>query len=47
MAEMAEAGAVAFTDDGHVVSDAKLMRNALNYSRMLGKPIAQHGRTLP
>lgn len=42
MAEMAEAGAVAFTDDGHVVSNAKLMRNALDYARMLGKPIAQH-----
>ena len=42
LAEMAEAGAVAFTDDGHVVSNAKLMRHALEYARMLGKPIAQH-----
>jgi dihydroorotase len=42
LGEMAEAGAVAFTDDGHVVSDGKLMRHALEYARMLGKPIAQH-----
>lgn len=42
LAEMAEAGAIAFTDDGHVVSNPKLMRHALEYARMLGKPIAQH-----
>ncbi len=42
LGEMAEAGAVAFTDDGHVVAKPKLMRYALEYSRMLGLPIAQH-----
>jgi dihydroorotase len=42
LGEMADAGAVAFTDDGHVVSNPKLMRYALEYSRMLGRPIAQH-----
>ena len=42
LGEMADAGAVAFTDDGHVVSDPKLMRHALEYARMLGRPIAQH-----
>lgn len=42
MADMADAGAVGFTDDGHVVSNVKLMRNALDYARMLAKPIAQH-----
>lgn len=42
LAEMAEAGAVAFTDDGHPVASAKLMRHALDYSRMLGRPVAQH-----
>ncbi len=42
LGEMADAGALAFTDDGHVVSNAKLMRHALEYSRMLGRPIAQH-----
>ena len=42
LGEMAEAGAVAFTDDGHVVENPNLMRYALEYSRMLGKPVAQH-----
>lgn len=42
MADMADAGAVGFTDDGHVVSNVMLMRNALDYARMLAKPIAQH-----
>ncbi len=42
LGEMAEAGAVAFTDDGHVVANPKLMRYALEYSRMLGRPVAQH-----
>ncbi len=42
LGEMAEAGAVAFTDDGHVVANPKLMRHALEYSRMLGRPVAQH-----
>ncbi len=42
LGEMAEAGAVAFTDDGHTITNAKLMRHALEYARMLGRPIAQH-----
>lgn len=42
LGEMADAGAVAFTDDGHVVSNAKLMRYALEYARMLDKPVAEH-----
>lgn len=42
LGEMADAGAVAFTDDGHVVSNPKLMRYALEYSRMLDRPISQH-----
>lgn len=42
LGEMADAGAVAFTDDGHVVANPKLMRYALEYSRMLGRPVAQH-----
>ncbi len=42
LGEMAEAGAVAFTDDGHVVANPRLMRYALEYARMLGKPVAQH-----
>ncbi|MHB0867848.1 MAG: dihydroorotase [Chloroflexota bacterium] len=42
LGEMVEAGAVAFTDDGHVVANPKLMRYALEYARMLGRPVAQH-----
>ena len=47
MAELAEAGAVAFTDDGEPVHDAELMRRALEYAAMFGKPIIQHAQDLP
>lgn len=42
MGEMVEAGAVAFTDDGHCVGDAELMRKALSYSRVFDMPIINH-----
>ncbi len=42
MADLAEAGAVAFSDGGHFVRDAGLMRRALEYARMLGKPVFVH-----
>ena len=42
MAEMADAGAVAFSDDGAPVYDAGLMRRALEYSTMLDVPIINH-----
>jgi dihydroorotase len=42
MGEMVAAGAVAFTDDGRPVSDAGLMRVALEYSQSFGVPIASH-----
>ncbi len=42
MAELAETGAVAFSDDGNPVENAHIMRIALEYSRMFGKPIIQH-----
>lgn len=42
MKELAHAGAVAFSDDGAPVLDSELMRRALEYSDMLGKPIIQH-----
>jgi dihydroorotase len=42
MADMAHAGAVAFSDDGHMVKSARLMRNALAYSRVTGRPIVDH-----
>jgi dihydroorotase len=42
MFDLAEAGAVAFSDDGHTIMDANLMRRALEYAGMLGKPIVTH-----
>ena len=42
MAELAEAGALAFTDDGHPVASAGLMRRALAYSAVAGRPLALH-----
>src|SRR3712207_299471 len=42
MADMANAGAVAFSDDGQPVRNARLMRNALAYSRVTGRPIVDH-----
>jgi len=42
MADMANAGAVAFSDDGQPVKNARLMRNALAYSRVTGRPIVDH-----
>ena len=40
--EMVEAGAVAFTDDGRPVSDAGLMRLALEYTQAFDVPVASH-----
>ena len=42
LGRMADAGAVAFSDDGNPVMNSDLMRRALEYSRMLGKPIISH-----
>ena len=42
MAELAEAGVVAFSDDGDPVASSQLMRRALEYSRDLGLPIIDH-----
>lgn len=42
MAELAEAGCIAFSDDGSPVSDPAVMRNALGYAAMLGLPIMSH-----
>lgn len=39
---MAEAGVVAFSDDGNSVADPQLMHQALEYSHVLGLPIIQH-----
>ena len=42
MAELAEAGAIAFTDDGKPVASAALMRRALAYSAVADRPLALH-----
>ncbi len=42
MAELVQAGAVAFTDDGSPIMSAEVMRRALEYSSMYGTPIIQH-----
>ncbi len=46
LAELAAAGAVAFSDDGDPVHDAEIMRRALEYAHMFGKPIIQHAQEL-
>ena len=40
--ELANAGVVAYSDDGDCVTDSALMRNALSYSRTTGRPVVQH-----
>ena len=42
MAELAESGAAAFTDDGRPVVSAGVMRRALQYSSLAGRPLALH-----
>ena len=42
--ELAAAGAVAFSDDGAPVSDARLFRSALEYARVTGRPISEHAQ---
>lgn len=42
MAELAEAGVVAFSDDGAPVASSQLMRRAMEYSRKLGLPVINH-----
>ncbi|MCH9018079.1 MAG: dihydroorotase [Chloroflexi bacterium] len=46
MEELANAGVVAFSDDGDPVYDANLMRLALIYSLDLGRPISNHCQDL-
>jgi dihydroorotase len=42
MAELVEAGAVAFSDDGRPVHSSRLMRLALTYAAPLGVPMVEH-----
>lgn len=46
LGDMADGGAVAFSDDGSPVQDAGLMRRALEYARTIGKPILNHEEDL-
>lgn len=41
-AELASLGAAGFSDDGHPVSDARVMRRALQYQRITGLPLVLH-----
>jgi dihydroorotase len=42
MAELREAGAVAFSDDGAYVANGNVMRRALEYASMVGLPVISH-----
>lgn len=46
MAEAADEGAVAFSDDGKPLMHAGLMRRAISYAGMLGKPLLLHEEDL-
>ncbi|MCX8036751.1 MAG: dihydroorotase [Candidatus Sumerlaeia bacterium] len=40
--DLIQRGAVAFTDDGHCVADAEIMRRALEYTAMFDVPVLDH-----
>lgn len=42
MAELTAAGAVAFSDDGEPIMNAEIMRRALEYAKMLNRPLVSH-----
>jgi len=42
MLELSDAGAVGFSDDGTAVKTASILRNALEYSKMVDAPIIEH-----
>jgi dihydroorotase len=42
MGELADCGAVGFSDDGRPVSEAGLLRRALQYGSITGRPLALH-----
>src|SRR6266568_2871127 len=46
LVELADAGAVAFSDDGNPVEDARLFRSALEYSRSAGRVVIEHPQDL-
>lgn len=42
MGDLAEAGCVAFSDDGKSVKNSEIMRRAMEYARALGVPVISH-----
>lgn len=42
MLELFDAGAVGFSDDGTAVKTASILRNALDYAKMIDSPIIEH-----
>jgi len=46
MAELAEAGAVAFSDDGNSLQNPLLMRYALEYAKIANRPIINHAEDI-
>ncbi|HXI12836.1 MAG TPA: dihydroorotase [Thermoanaerobaculia bacterium] len=46
MADLSTGGCVAFSDDGKPVINAQLMRRALEYAGMLGRPVVAHEQDL-
>jgi dihydroorotase len=42
MVALREAGAVAFSDDGHPIMNAAVMRRVLEYARGVGRPVVAH-----
>jgi dihydroorotase len=42
LAGLSAAGAVAFTDDGKPIWNSRLMRHALEYSRLVDRPVVDH-----
>lgn len=46
MGDMAESGAVAFSDDGHYVESANFMRRAMEYASMLHKIVIDHAEDM-
>ena len=46
MADLKDAGAIAFSDDGRPVMNSELMRRAFEYSKMFKLPLIQHSEVL-
>jgi dihydroorotase len=46
MADLAENGAAAFSDDGNCVADNRVLRRGLEYAKMLDRPLIDHPEEL-